>query len=292
MLKLQKYFFSGVEICFFSSLLITYVLIPVQCYYWDWCKKQKKCRKLSVSIRAKCVLGSLFLLQKQIVEMFCHMGGAERQKGRSGWTWQVIFMHTTSLMLCWGKHGELHAEQAAGLSVCRADTIFCFVMIQALHFFFEPLTKVLDQDRVKKPFWLQRAFFFFLPISDLVGHFQTRLNKHCFPAEELLGHSSPREHSTRDPRGWHVPCTNTAFSELGEPRVLRAPTWLLLATPKEQGAASWDLQHCCRCVSNGKLGWWCCFQNSWGMSQHPHICSHTLLHLLRLAGGESIQCLA
>lgn len=42
-------------------------------------KKEFERLQQTISIRAKCVLGSLFLLQKQKGGMFCHMGGVERQ---------------------------------------------------------------------------------------------------------------------------------------------------------------------------------------------------------------------
>lgn len=38
-LKLQELFFYDVETCSFSNVPITYVLIPVLCYYWAWGKK-------------------------------------------------------------------------------------------------------------------------------------------------------------------------------------------------------------------------------------------------------------
>lgn len=154
------------------------------------------------------------------------MGGAERQKDRSGWTWHVVFMHTTSLMLCWAKNGELHVEQSAELSVCSAKIVSCFIIFQALFSFFwiSHRNATSESCKKKKTFDCKGLFF---SISDLVGQFQYRLNKHCFPAEALLGHSSPREHSIGDSRGWHAPCPEAALSDLGEPGVLPPLTWLL-----------------------------------------------------------------
>lgn len=70
--------------------------------------------------------------------MFCHTVGAERQKGRSGWTCQILFMPTTGLMLCWGKHGELQGRWWSWMSVQTTEYISCFVMVWVLRSFFEP----------------------------------------------------------------------------------------------------------------------------------------------------------
>lgn len=219
------------------------------------------------------------------------MGGAERQKDRSGWTWHVVFMHTTSLMLCWAKNGELHIEQSAELSVCSAKIIVsCFIIFQALFSFFESLTEMLRLNHAKKKdLWLQRAFFFHFWFG---GAIPVSLEQTLFSSWGIAGAQQPQgaQH-----RGFQrMTCSLPRSSSLRSGGTWGAATSHLASgfPPKEQGVASWDLQHCCRCVSNGKLGWWYYFQHSWGMRKHPCICSHTVLHLLRITGGESIQCLA
>lgn len=122
--------------------------------------------------------------------------------------------------------------RAACRAVSRAECLFSqnhrllFYYFSSIIFLFLNLSQkcyvwIMQK---KKTFDCKGLFF---SISDLVGQFQYRLNKHCFPAEALLGHSSPREHSIGDSRGWHAPCPEAALSDLGEPGVLPPPTWLL-----------------------------------------------------------------
>lgn len=78
MLKLHQLFFYDVETCPFSKELITYVFIPVL-FLLSPGKKGIWETRVTISIRAKHVLGCLFLLQKQKEGLFCHMGDVERQ---------------------------------------------------------------------------------------------------------------------------------------------------------------------------------------------------------------------
>lgn len=155
------------------------------------------------------------------------MGGAERQKGRPSWTYAYIAYNQPDALLRKEWRPACKADSRAECLYSQHHLLlFCY--FSSIVFLFWISHRSARSESCKERPLIAKGFFF--SISDLVGQFQNRLNKHCFPAEALLGHSSPREHSIRDSREWHAPCPEADLSELAERGVVPAPTWLLFAT--------------------------------------------------------------
>lgn len=124
--------------------------------FWSQCyvitepgekKGLKDCSKLS-PLELNVFWGACFYYRNRMEECFVTQAVL---KGGSGWTCQVVFMPTTSLMLCWGKHRDLRWRWWSW-AVCTAQRgswahfLFCYDFSTWL--IFQPLIEMPGQDHV------------------------------------------------------------------------------------------------------------------------------------------------